>query len=207
MNRPSSSEQRAGQESEQQAKLAALSEAIASYQAGDNPIIDEGKEEALAPIKRKATRLINHRPRSEHELRTRLLEDDHAPELVDAVVARCVDNGMIDDGVFAAEWVRQRSMNQKKSVSVLRRELLAKGVAARHIETALAEVDDDDQHQIMVELIHKKAHTIKRAPKDRQEYLKFLRRITGVAARRGFPEGAAVREAREALDNRISELG
>ena len=53
----------------------------------------------------------------------------------------------------------------------------------------------------------KKAGTVKTVPADRGEYDKALRRIVGVAARRGFPEGRSLTAARAALDERISELG
>jgi regulatory protein len=174
------------------------------------PIVDRELEKALAPLVAKATRLINHRDRSEAELRRRLtesLEEGEDPRLVDTVVSRCLDNGMLDDERFAHEWVRQRQHNQKKSVSVLRRELRDKGVASAIIEDALGQVTEEDQQDILQALVTKKAATVKTVPADRAEYEKALRRIVGVAARRGFPAGAGMDAARAALDARISELG
>ena len=173
------------------------------------PIVDRELEKKLAPLVAKATRLINHRDRSEAELRHRLteaLEEGEEPRLVDTVVSRCLDNGMLDDERFAHEWVRQRQHNQKKSVSVLRRELRDKGVASPVIEDALGQVSDEDQQDILQALVTKKAGTVKTVPADRAEYDKALRRIVGVAARRGFPAGAGIDAARAALDARISEL-
>lgn len=173
------------------------------------PIVDRELEKKLAPLVAKATRLINHRDRSEAELRHRLteaLEEGEEPRLVDTVVSRCLDNGMLDDERFAHEWVRQRQHNQKKSVSVLRRELRDKGVASSVIEDALGQVTEEDQQDILQALVTKKAGTVKTVPADRAEYDKALRRIVGVAARRGFPAGAGIDAARAALDARISEL-
>lgn len=173
------------------------------------PIVDRELEKKLAPLVAKATRLINHRDRSEAELRHRLteaLEEGEEPRLVDTVVSRCLDNGMLDDERFAHEWVRQRQHNQKKSVSVLRRELRDKGVAPSVIEDALGQVTEEDQQDILQALVTKKAGTVKTVPADRAEYDKALRRIVGVAARRGFPAGAGMDAARAALDARISEL-
>lgn len=173
------------------------------------PIVDRELEKKLAPLVAKATLLINHRDRSEAELRHRLteaLEEGEEPRLVDTVVSRCLDNGMLDDERFAHEWVRQRQHNQKKSVSVLRRELRDKGVASSVIEDALGQVTEEDQQDILQALVTKKAGTVKTVPADRAEYDKALRRIVGVAARRGFPAGAGMDAARAALDARISEL-
>jgi len=180
---------------------------VGQGQAG--AVVDRELEKKLAPLVAKATRLINHRDRSEAELRHRLteaLEEGEEPRLVDTVVSRCLDNGMLDDERFAHEWVRQRQHNQKKSVSVLRRELRDKGVAPSVIEDALGQVTEEDQQDILQALVTKKAGTVKTVPADRAEYDKALRRIVGVAARRGFPAGAGMDAARAALDARISEL-
>lgn len=187
-----------------------LRQAVSEVGQGQaEPIVDRELEKKLAPLVAKATRLINHRDRSEAELRRRLteaLEEGEDPRLVDTVVSRCLDNGMLDDERFAHEWVRQRQHNQKKSVSVLRRELRDKGVASPVIEDALGQVSDEDQQDILQALVTKKAGTVKTVPADRAEYDKALRRIVGVAARRGFPAGAGMDAARAALDARISEL-
>ena len=199
-----------GRQSPKNQKIARLQEAIEKIASGETqgeePLVDREYERAVAPVAAKANRLINHRPRSEHELRTRLLEADFPPELVEEVISRCLNNGMVDDAIFAREWVRQRAEHNKKSVSVLRQELKQKGIAGYIAEEALSTVDEDDQQAIMKGLIDKKARGMKTPPQDRKEYDKALRRIVGVAARRGFPEGQALGYAREALETRIAEI-
>lgn len=192
---------------ERDQKIEALRQAIANYSPGEGErFVDVAEEERLAPIKAKALRLINHRARSTAELRQRLLDADFEPEGVEEVIARCTENRMLNDAEFASEWVRQREKNQKKSVSVLRRELQRKGIAAAVIEDALEQVDAESQEQILEELVTKKAASVKTRPADRKEYDKALRRVVGVAARRGFPQGVALAYARRALDARIEEL-
>ncbi|WP_297667411.1 recombination regulator RecX [uncultured Corynebacterium sp.] len=194
-------------QSERDQKIEALRQAIANYSPGEGEgFVDAEEEEKLAPIKAKAVRLINHRARSTAELRQRLLDADFEPEGVEEVIDRCTASGMLDDAQFAQEWVRQREKNQKKSVSVLRRELQRKGIAAALIEDALEQVDEESQLQILEELVAKKAASVKTRPADRKEYDKALRRVVGVAARRGFPQGLAMTYARRALDARIEEL-
>lgn len=193
--------------SERDQKIAVLRQAIANYSPGEGEgFVDAAEEERLAPIKAKAVRLINHRARSTAELRQRLLDAEFEPEGVEEVIDRCTASGMLDDAQFAQEWVRQREKNQKKSVAVLRRELQRKGIAQALIEDALAQVDEESQEQILEELVTKKAASLKTRPADRKEYDKALRRVVGVAARRGFPQGVALTYARRALDVRIEEL-
>ncbi|WP_459611615.1 recombination regulator RecX [Corynebacterium urogenitale] len=189
------------------AKIAVLKEALERMEAGELPaLIDHEEEKALAPIKAKAVRLLNHRDRSAHELRSRLLDAEFDPQYVEQVVERCIANGMVDDSRFASEWVRQRQANQKKSVAVLRRELKEKGVAGAIIDEALEQISADDQNAILDQLVTKKAASVKHVPTTRAEYDKVLRRVVGVAARRGFPQGRSLTAARQALDARIAEL-
>lgn len=193
--------------SERDQKVEALRQAIANYSPGEGKLfLDAAEEERLAPIKAKAVRLINHRARSTAELRQRLLDAEFEPEGVEEVIDRCTSSGMLDDAQFAQEWVRQREKNQKKSVAVLRRELQRKGIAPALIDDALAQVDEESQEQILEELVTKKAASVKTRPADRKEYDKALRRVVGVAARRGFPQGVTLTYARRALDARIEEL-
>lgn len=190
----------------QEQKLAALKEAIANYQPRDGGLLDPVEEEKLAPAKAKAVRLINHRQRSAQELSSRLLDAEFEPEVVERVVERCKENGMVNDETFAFEWVLQRQAHQKKSRNVLRRELQEKGIEPALIESALETISDDDQEEILWGLVWKKALSIKRVPQDRAEYDKVLRRIVGVAARRGFPQGQAIHMGKQALDQRCQEL-
>lgn len=189
-------------------RLRAAIEAVQS--GGGEPLVDELAEERLAPLTAKANRLIEQRDRSVAELRRRLtdsLDEGDDPALVEAVIDRCLRAGMLDDARFAHEWVRQRAANQRRSVAVLRRELREKGVAAPVIEEALEQVSEADQDRVLGELVTKKAGTVKTVPADRRDYDRALRRIVGVAARRGFPQGRSLTAARQALDARIAELG
>lgn len=200
-----------GDDTDRTDRLERLRAAIEAVQSGGGePLVDELAEERLAPLTAKANRLIEQRDRSVAELRRRLtdsLDEGDDPALVEAVIDRCLRAGMLDDARFAHEWVRQRAANQRKSVAVLRRELREKGVAAPVIEEALEQVSEADQDRVLGELVTKKAGTVKTVPADRRDYDRALRRIVGVAARRGFPQGRSLTAARQALDARIAELG
>ncbi|MEJ5919670.1 recombination regulator RecX [Corynebacterium sp. H78] len=189
-------------------KVEALREAIAKIAESDGSrFFDHETEELKAPVRAKAMRLINQRARSRKELFDRICED---PEVVPGVVNEVLDDltaaGALNDAYFAQEWVRQRHLYKKKSGSVLRRELKEKGIAESLIDDALGQVTRDSEAEILRVLVEKKAATIKTRPADRKEYDKCLRRVVGVAARRGFSQGMSLAFAREAIDNRIAEL-
>lgn len=177
-------------------KVERLRRALEAYTPGEHPILDPLAEEERAKVRARALTLLDHRARSRHELRSRLVEAEFPPEVVDAVLADLADSGLIDDATFAHEWVRQRHERRGKSRRVLDRELQAKGVQASVREEALEQIDASAEERVARQLAEKKARSLH---PEKVEYQKALRRVVGVLARRGFPEGMAIQLAKEAL--------
>lgn len=185
-------------------KLARLQRAIDEFEEGD--LFDARRDEALAPVRKRALGLLDQRARSRHELRERLIKAEFAPELVDEVLASLERASLIDDSLFAHEWVRQRAARRGKSAKALDLELRDKGVAADVRASALAQISEEDEEAQARALAEKKARALKVVPADRAEYDKALRRVVGVLARRGYSSELTVRVARESLDARIETL-
>lgn len=181
--------------------------AAAERDADGSGIVDLDRERAKAPLRARALRLLDQRARATEELRRRLAEDDDAPaELIAEVLADLRSAGLLDDAAFAAEWVRQRARRRGKSRRVLDRELRDKGVAAADRDAALDQVDDAEEEATAAAVAAKRAAAIRRAPADRAERDRDLRRVLGALARRGFPQEVAMRRARAALADRYAEL-
>ena len=189
-------------------KIRCLQHALAEWESngGHSELFDYDREEALAPVRRRALKLLDQRARSEHELRQRLLQAEFPAPLVDEVVASLRASALIDDRSFAHEWVRQRARRRGKSRSFLDRELKEKGVSEADRCSALAQISDDDQFAVAEALAEKKAREVKTPPVGHTEYTRALRRVVGVLARRGFPQGMCMQIARNALDTRIDSL-
>lgn len=196
-------------------KIRRLQEALDAYAAGGGPgLIDPAHEKATAKVRERALRLLDQRSRSRHELRERLLDPRRVkdggntpdPDLVDEVLDSLERSGLVNDAAFAQQWVRQRFERRGKSSTVLRRELKEKGISAADRESALAQIDEDDERELAWALAQKKARSVKAVPVDRAARDKELRRIVGVLARRGFPQTMALQIAKDALDERCGEL-
>ena len=185
-------------------KVARLQAALDAYEPGTG-LFDRTHEEALAPVRKRALGLLDQRARSRTELRDRLIRAEFEPQLVDEVLDDLAASGLINDASFASEWVRQRAARRGKSARALDMELRDKGVGSADRAAALEQITDDDEERIARGVAEKAARKVKRAPEDRAEYDKFLRRIVGALARRGFHQGMAMRLGREALDERIAE--
>ena len=149
---------------------------------------------------------MGQRARSRKELSDRLLALEFDAEVVEMVLDDLTHVGLLDDATFAKEWVRQRHARRGKSARVLDRELQEKGVSQALRSEALEQVTEESEESIAQALAVKKARSVKTVPEDRAERDKYLRRIVGVLARRGFNQGMSMRIAIAALDARIAEL-
>lgn len=188
----------------QEGKIARLKQAIEEFTPGQ---FDQEAEEAKAAVRKRALGLLDARGRSRQELRGRLIDAEFDPVIVDDVLDDLAAVNLINDADFAREWVRQRHARRGKSARVLDRELRDKGVDAATRAGALDQIDAADEEATARSLAEKKARAIREVPADRAETDKALRRIVGVLARRGFPQGMSLRIAREALEERVAELG
>ncbi|MCT1583902.1 recombination regulator RecX [Corynebacterium sanguinis] len=184
-------------------KVAQLKAALEHFQPGT--LFDREEEQTLAPVRTRALRLLDQRARSKSELRSRLISAEFDPELVEQVLDSLENSGLVNDAVFASEWVRQRSQRRGKSARALDMELLDKGVAEPVRQEALSQITAEDEEAAARAVAEKKAREVKAAPSDRAEYDKHLRRIIGVMARRGYSSAMSLRLGREVLDARIAE--
>lgn len=187
-----------------QEKIAQLKAVLEAFEPGG--FVDREREEALAPIRKRALGLLDQRARSREELRSRLAALEFEPMLIDDVLNDLAHSGLINDATFASEWVRQRAARRGKSSRALDMELRDKGVGAADRAEALAQISEDDEEATARAVAEKAARKVKTPPADRTEYGKHLRRIVGALARRGFNQGLSMRIAKEALNERIEEL-
>ncbi|MBN9643307.1 regulatory protein RecX [Corynebacterium mendelii] len=178
--------------------------------AAHNPrggLVDPLLEKNKAEVRHRALLLLNQRSRSRGELADRLEQLDFDPELTEMVLDDLQRAGLVDDLAFATEWVRQRHARRGKSRQMLDKELREKKVPAGIRREALDQLDDSAEERTATALAVKKASRITAVPADRAMYDKYLRRILGVLARRGFPQSMSMSLAKKALDDRIAELG
>ena len=86
-----------------------------------------------------AARFLEPRARSVAEVRRRLTGAGYKPELVDGVIERLLEFGMLDDEAFARAWVESRDRARPRGERAIRQELGLKGVDRSTIDLVLAE--------------------------------------------------------------------
>jgi len=90
-----------------------------------------------------ALHLLKFRPRTESEIRSRLLMKSISPQVVEEVIERLRRNQMLDDRRFTIEWIENRSELRPRGRRLLEFELRKHGVEQEIIQDSLAEVDDE----------------------------------------------------------------
>ncbi|NUS95294.1 MAG: recombination regulator RecX [Nocardia sp.] len=152
--------------------------------------------ENLEQAKEACLRLLAVRARSRAELAQRLSAKGHAPEVIEQVLDRLVEVGLIDDADFARQWVQQRHGFSGKGRRALEQELRRKGVSQEDSAAALETVTVDDEYERATELVRRKLRTLP-AGLDRE---KAIRRLVGMLARRGYGHSVAFTVVKAELD-------
>ncbi len=136
-----------------------------------------------------AARLLSYRPRSEAELRQRLGRHRFSEGIIETVLQRLKEQGLVDDVSFARSWRDSRQALQPCSQWLIRRELRQKGVAEGVIDQAVAAVDDSDS------AYRAAMARVRNLPRD--DYQGFRRRLGEFLKRRGFDYGVINRTIRQ----------
>ena len=139
-----------------------------------------------------ALRLISYRPRSEAEVRARLLRKFPEPVVAD-VLASLRAQGLLNDAQFATQWAYERASRSPRSAWAVTRELLAKGVDDTIARSAVQDIDDDDS-AYRAGLKYARART-------RIDLPTFRRRLLGYLQRRGFSQSVS----RRTIDRLMTE--
>jgi regulatory protein len=133
-------------------------------------------------------RLLSRRLHSRHELVQALIRRKYAHDQREAILGRLEVEGYINDRRYAEAWLRTRDHLAPRGVSLLKRELEAKGIresvineviAARHLEQAVEESPSEEA--LARQLLDKKSGQYRHL-----DALTRKRRQYALLQRRGF---------------------
>lgn len=149
---------------------------------GDDEIERLKEQDTLEVACQKGLRFLGYRPRSEMELQRKLNEQGFAPPVIDAVIRRFRENGILSDEQFARNWVENRLALKPRSKRMLTMELRQKGIAEEEIQKVLTATEDETSLAYQAAVVY--AHRLVNV--DRET---FRKRLGGFLMRRGFSYG------------------
>ena len=143
-----------------------------------------------------AHRLIDHRMRTRRELAVKLKARGRPYEVIDQVLDRLENAGLIDDGRFARLWIEERLRRRPAGLSLLRRELRQKGIDAEIVDTALEEsASRDGETERAYEALRRQSYRYARLDRDAAH-----RRMVAFLGRRGFGQAVIYQVVHRVLD-------
>ena len=143
------------------------------------PQIDKlSQQNDLKRVIAAAERLLSFRPRSQSELRQKLMQKGFAAGVVAETLTYLSERGLVDDAAFARYWADNRASFSPRSQRMLQLELRQKGVAADLAQETAGCLDD--------EAAAYQAGAKKASRLDMSDYEEFRRKLGEFLRRRGF---------------------
>ena len=160
--------------------------------------VDADPEQVVRTI---LLRRLSASPRTRGELEKDLARRGADPDVAAAVLDRFEEVGLIDDDAYARMWVESRHRSKALARSILRRELIDRGIERESIDEAISQIDDEAEWDRAREYAQRKYRH--RPGEDRG---KALNRLAGQLARKGYPGNVCFTVAREVL-GAVAEQG
>lgn len=135
-------------------------------------------EEARERAYQQALLYLGYRSRSEKEIRQNLQKHEVPEEVIEETLERLRVSRLADDGLFARQWVENRSTFRPRGKRALEIELRQKGISQEAIRESLTDVDEE---ALAYEAASKRAGRYKSL-----EWDGFKKKLSDFLARRGF---------------------
>ncbi|MFI1358898.1 recombination regulator RecX [Streptomyces sp. NPDC020898] len=140
-------------------------------------------------------RLLTGTPRTRKQLADALRKREIPDDVAEKVLSRFEEVGLINDSAFADAWVESRHHGRGLARRALVQELRTKGVDSTLIDEAVGQLDSEQEETTARELVARKLRATRGLDRDKR-----LRRLAGMLARKGYPQGMALRVVRQALE-------
>lgn len=126
-------------------------------------------------------RYLGYRSRSQKEMETYLEGKGFCRDVIDHTINKLESYGYIDDTAFARDWVSNRMVTKPMGKSMIKRELIHKGIQDEVIEESLSRISDEQEEDQAYRLAEKYGKRYRNLEAREQFY-----KIGQALARRGF---------------------
>ena len=148
-----------------------------------------------------ALRALMRRAHSIADLKKKLMRYTSNDLLIQVVIARLKERGLIDDERYAKQFARQRTESRKQGKFRVARDLRAHGVPDRHIATALEEVaHSTDEAATVRQRIERKLRSYRGEIDEKK-----MASIYSSLLRAGFPADVVRRELKRLTKEEVPE--
>jgi regulatory protein len=165
----------------------------------DEKIAELQSADAREVAFQKAMRFLGYRPRSVQEVRENLQKHEIPEAVIEEVLKRLQETGLLNDQQFAQAWVENRSTFRPRSRRALAVELRRKGLEDEVVENVLSEGVDEEA--LALEAARKYARKV-----EGLQWPDFRQKLGGFLGRRGFSY-AVIMPALRQVWNELHQTG
>src|SRR5438876_8445369 len=149
-----------------------------------------------------AVRALMRRAHSIHEMQQQLERRTDNKLLVEVVMARLKENGLMDDARYAKQFARQHTESRKQGKYRVARDLRARGIPDRHISSALDEVaQTSDEAAVVRQRIERKLRSYRGEIDEKK-----MASMYGSLLRAGFSADVVRRELKALTREELPEV-
>jgi regulatory protein len=162
-----------------------LSKIVAAWLQIDQELTEEKIDQLrqmdeVEVVYQRAIHFIHYRDRSEAEIRHYLAKKGTTEQLIEIIISRLHEHGLINDHRFAKNWVENRAEFRPRGKLALRYELKKFGISQTEIDRTLSDIDEE---ALAYRFAIKQAGKYKNHNLDKK---KFREKMYQSLARRGF---------------------
>ena len=139
----------------------------------DNNTTANEPEDSRLTLKRKTY--------TKSEIERQLQREGFSSNAIETSIEELIRSGHIRDRKYAENWIARRQKSNPRGKTLLKRELVDKGIDRETAERVIATVETEDETKVALEIAQKRAKQYKRLPTHIAK-----RRLHGFLARRGF---------------------
>ncbi len=151
--------------------------------------------EGVGRARQVALRQLAMGPRTRQQLTDKMLAKECTPDVIERVLNRMADVGLVDDQAYAHMLVRTKREGSGMAVRGLRHELRKKGIPGEMAEAAVEGVQPEQEREQAEALVAARLPRLYGLERDVQ-----MRRLGGFLARKGYPAGLSFAVIKDALD-------
>jgi regulatory protein len=139
----------------------------------DNNTTADEPEDSRLTLKRKTY--------TKSEIERQLEREGFSADAIETSIEELIRSGHIRDRKYAENWIVRRQKSNPRGKTLLKHELVDKGIDRETAEQVIATVETEDETKVALEIAQKRAKQYKRLPTHVAK-----RRLHGFLARRGF---------------------
>ena len=141
-------------------------------EAKDNATADEPEDPRPTPKPKIYTK---------SEMERQLKREGFSADAIETSIAELIRSGHIRDRKYAEHWIVRRQKSNPRGKTLLKHELVDRGIDKETAEQVIATVETEDETKVALQIAQKRAKQYKRLPTHVAK-----RRLHGFLARRGF---------------------